>query len=474
MKMKKLKLFLCMFSLMLTLIAATSIVYADSTPEGTPVSTPEQLLAMENEGSYYLVNDIDLSAYPNKSISESEFEFKGTIDGNGFKIKNFFTTVGVNEPNRIEHGLFINAYGATFKNIELENVSISVKATNGDLIRIGALVSYSNECTFTNVKVSGKINLSSDIDGTDCSVGGIFGIANNPTVSDCQSATDITVSGVSEPNVSGIGEINSASYFTISGCKNSGNISVIKTGSGNALVSGLFSSGFNGDGLTLANCKNIGKVALGVKKKTKEKSTYYVAGLCTAAEELIRCGNEETIKLTGKLANSSIRIAGLSASGTNKISQSYNSGKIFIDAASTPEFLEGAGIVAYSNGSSGCYVKNSYNSGNVTYKGSVNKKSKDMICLAGITNCTGHKISYCYNTGSINASKNVGTGAIVQSWHKVKKTGNYYTKGTSNYRSSEIKKVSKISKSQCPKLSSKYWIYSSKKGRMILRNNKEA
>lgn len=34
-------------------------------------------------------------------------------------------------------------------------------------------------------------------------------------------------------------------------------------------------------------------------------------------------------------------------------------------------------------------------------------------------------------------------------------------------------KVSSIKAASCPKLSSKYWTYSSKYGRMILKNNKE-
>lgn len=35
------------------------------------------------------------------------------------------------------------------------------------------------------------------------------------------------------------------------------------------------------------------------------------------------------------------------------------------------------------------------------------------------------------------------------------------------------KKVSTINKKNCPKLSDKYWIYSEKHGRLILKNNKE-
>ena len=58
---------------------------------------------------------------------------------------------------------------------------------------------------------------------------------------------------------------------------------------------------------------------------------------------------------------------------------------------------------------------------------------------------------------------------------------NYYTTGKA-YGTSDVtwkdwkalaKKVSSIKKSTCPKLSSKYWTYSSKYKRLILKNNKE-
>ena len=59
---------------------------------------------------------------------------------------------------------------------------------------------------------------------------------------------------------------------------------------------------------------------------------------------------------------------------------------------------------------------------------------------------------------------------------------NYYTGSGKAYGAASVTwndwvakaaKVSSISKANCPKLSSKYWIYSSKYKRMILKNNKE-
>ena len=59
---------------------------------------------------------------------------------------------------------------------------------------------------------------------------------------------------------------------------------------------------------------------------------------------------------------------------------------------------------------------------------------------------------------------------------------NYYTGSGKAYGTASVTwndwvakatKVSSISEPKCPKLSSKYWTYSSKYKRMILKNNKE-
>ena len=61
-------------------------------------------------------------------------------------------------------------------------------------------------------------------------------------------------------------------------------------------------------------------------------------------------------------------------------------------------------------------------------------------------------------------------------------TNNYYTKPCVAYASREgvikklmptSKKVSKITRANCPKLSSKYWTYSRKVKRLVLKKNNE-
>ena len=72
-------------------------------------------------------------------------------------------------------------------------------------------------------------------------------------------------------------------------------------------------------------------------------------------------------------------------------------------------------------------------------------------------------------------AKKIGKFTFIQYGPKNMK-GNYYTKGkpySDGAIGKGINKVSKITKKNCPKLSSKYWTYSKAKGRMILKNNKE-
>lgn len=456
---------------MLILIVATSMTYADSTPEGTPISTAEQLFAIQENGIYYLANDIDLSAYPDKVIENT---FKGTIDGNGYKITNFTMTKS-REFGGDFAGLFLLTNNATFKNLTLENVNIDIQLTT-DYAKVGAVTPDAVDCTFSNVKVSGKINLTCISTEKQCMVGGIFGIANsNITITGCENAVDISVNGVDSVEVSGLGSFNIASFVEVSNCKNSGNITVIKTGIGDTDVAGLIAFGRQGNGLTMKSCKNTGDITVNIPQNLKCSYSYDVAGVCTYAEEIFKCSNTGTVKVAGKLANSYIYVAGISIGDANKIDQSYNTGKIYVNASSAPEIVTMAGIYAASRtyGRS-LYVKNSYNIGKIIYKGKTNSKKSPTYIMSGIVGRTDdYKVSCCYNTGTITGPKQARTGAIVQERYEGKISNNYYTKGANKFKSSQVKKVTKITKSQCPKLSSKYWVYSKAKGRMILKNNKE-
>lgn len=95
----------------------------------------------------------------------------------------------------------------------------------------------------------------------------------------------------------------------------------------------------------------------------------------------------------------------------------------------------------------------------------------------------GKKMVSCYNTGKISISNNsndvgtvaagiVGKAAVYDKYYK---SGKAYGEAGISWKPYLAKavKVSSIKTKSCPKLSSKYWVYSSKHKRLVLKNNKE-
>ena len=120
--------------------------------------------------------------------------------------------------------------------------------------------------------------------------------------------------------------------------------------------------------------------------------------------------------------------------------------------------------------------KNCYNTGTVSltgkgYAGGVVGEFRDGSCNYNVGKVTA-KGKYAmageiagYVSGENTVSDNYYTGSG-------KKSGREYTSWVP-YQS-KAKKVSSITFANCPKLSSKYWTYSSRHKRLILKNNKEA
>jgi M26 IgA1-specific Metallo-endopeptidase N-terminal region/The GLUG motif len=121
-------------------------------------------------GSYILDNDIDLT-----SFDWVAFEFTGTLDGNGYSIKNL--EVELNDENA---GLFSVLNGATVKNLGLTDVYIFC-TNNGGALAGKALSSNIEKCFATGEVNSGGLT------------GGLFGFTENSNVSECYTA--ITVNG---------------------------------------------------------------------------------------------------------------------------------------------------------------------------------------------------------------------------------------------------------------------------------------
>ena len=477
--MKKLKLFLCTFSLMLVLIVATSMVYADSTPEGTPISSAAQLFALSNSsGGYYLANDIDVSDYENKQITF----FKGTLDGNGHAIKGYTIddSTGVfGNGSNYSACLFEETSGAVFKDLKFEEVNVNVCIDKVyDYVR-ASLFNFAAKTSFSNIEINGKVNVESSFNSDFLQVSAltceqqyyteISEIKNNASINvrigACKVGT-VTVSAIGVP----------VSELKCSNIQNNGNITI--TAGEESQVSKFWISGLlrnnTSEDVSFANSSNTGKIS--VTNNGSKKASVYISGLSNGAEAFNKCYNTGSLTFKGNAGN--LMLAGLSegtsVSETTNITQCYNRGTIKATASNrsgnTP-WLAGLIVELKPDGT----ISNSYNTGNITYSGN----SKNYAVLAGITSNQREdsSIKFCYNTGTIKGSGKSDEASISDGFSWGKATRNYYTKGsavfTGKVKASQAKKVSKITAKNCPKLSSKYWVYSKAKGRMILKNNKE-
>lgn len=108
---------------------------------------------------FLLANDVDFGG---NTIAPMGAVFKGSLDGQGFKIKNFV----IHQPNARGVALFGSVEGATIKNLTIENATV----TGYD--RVGVLAgTWRGSGTLSDIKVAGSVKGIS-------STGGLIGVAN--------------------------------------------------------------------------------------------------------------------------------------------------------------------------------------------------------------------------------------------------------------------------------------------------------
>ena len=162
---------------------------------------------------YKLMNNLDLSDYPNWYPIGGSTPFRGTFDGNGKVIQNLLRRL---------FGLIDNA---TIKNLGIENCNI----TDGGGGLVGGTQSGAMS-TISNCYVTGKITGES-------TAGGLIGFATNVSVSNCYTTCDVSGNN----NVGGlIG--NMAAGGQLSYCYATGTVK----GTGNYIggLVGYFSGGY--------------------------------------------------------------------------------------------------------------------------------------------------------------------------------------------------------------------------------------
>ena len=504
---KRLFTMLLALAVMFTMCFSTGIAYAaeDTTPEGTPIYTVEDLKAMENNpsGSYYLAADIQLPA--DFAIFKYEYMknnyFTGTLDGNGYKLIGY--TVNHNG-GWLEGGAFIGgAKGATLKNLHFTDVNVNINSNSG--FSAGVVLGYAPEaCTLSNITLEGnvvlkgsgdyktykfggigyynagtltscynKMNITADFSMTDGEVviAGLSAFATGGPIKSCRNYGDITVNARTDgyTKVTVLGIASSTAKFT--SCRNTGDFTInfldgCKVGKLN--IAGVAGNTKE----TMTSCYNTGKITL---KNVKNSRDMLVAGVVADGATVTKCYNKGAISLNGTATGN---IGGVAATAA-KTTKSYNTGKINVTADSGNMAI--GGVVGYSYG-----MQNCYNTAAITLK----QESHDSMVggLAGMADIwAGSTLTNCYATGKVTGTTwykgtllGSYTGADIE--HKRNIYNNYYTGSAKPYGTSEITwkdwtakatKVSSITTSSCPKLSTKTWTYSKDKKRLILKDNKE-
>ena len=157
--MKKLSVLFCyIFALIFCFGAFSSTsVYAET--DGVSyieIDSIEDLQNIEMDNNYILTEDIDASAV---SSFDPILSFNGILNGNGHTIKNLTIqgTSGV--------ALFLNTYGATIKNLQMQNVKITANQNlDGEVVKCAILVANSTNTTIENVSfISGETQDSNNI-----------------------------------------------------------------------------------------------------------------------------------------------------------------------------------------------------------------------------------------------------------------------------------------------------------------------
>ena len=476
-----------------TMSFATVPAYAAS---GTAITTADELKAMENNpsGSYYLANDIEVPA--NLSLfTDYDHPFTGTLDGNGHKIKGY--TYTSSEEWLDEVALFIWTKNATFKNLSMTGVNISLNNATS----VAALAAASENGKFSNISVSGKITgkllyqaagilaynegssmtgckNSADITVTNAAEGskaaGVAGSCN--TMKNCTNSGKISISGkITQGGFYAAGVANSIGKAT--SCRNSGTVTISATGSGQQ-IEACNAAGVAGQVDTAVSCSNTGKVSMNAAVEAVDP--HRVGGVFGAVtKSASKCYNKGAVSFSGK-SYRGLYVGGLGAY-LPKVSQSYNKGAVTVKMSSVKKTEENK-----IGGVSGDTVdmRNCYNTGSVTVTGVAFVGG-----ISGYAHPWGEKVVNNYNTGKVKAStKGAFKGQVIGGYEGAEMSqkrniyDNYYTGSGKAYGwgfvtwhkwVAKASKVSSIKAANCPKLSSKYWTYSSKYGRMILKNNKE-
>lgn len=257
----------------------------EADPAATPISSPEELAAMQAGGNYVLTGDIDLSG-----ITWSPRVLRGslTLDGQGHAIsggsssllasitgqltvKNLVLSsfhlsaesISMNTPLSVTGGSAVGGALATVVNgaLTVENCSVEdlvIQRGSGSAEAIlGGLVSYAQSCTVSQLALQGTVDMDGGEDSPKAdALGMVIGrVRSDSTLTGCLVRGDLRAEGLSVSSFYGVGGLvgHGQNAVTFRDCHYQGELSV--TCSASLAVGGLLGYG-NGaatfDGCTAA------------------------------------------------------------------------------------------------------------------------------------------------------------------------------------------------------------------------------
>ena len=329
---------------------------ASSTPEGTAITDANGFLAMEEDGTYYLADDITLTETYAKT-------FKGTFDGNG-------NTVTTTVP------MFGTVENATIKNFTVtssDDITTGTSVSAGNMtekagIAIGAVACMALNSSFSAITNEAKISVNCTDKGLEVYCGGILGLILN-----AEDKTTVT-------NVS----------FT--DCTNKGQIS-LSASNGNSAAGGMVGAGrFTAKGIISINfngCKNNASIEA---PKGAGMMGY------TQHSELTALNSENKGNITAPSSGMAAGMVGQMA-GDNHVVEFENC----VNSGDCEGKFAG-GVLAYINNGYGQSFVNCSNSGNIS------GTSHTGGIFGGINSYKSGEteFSYCSNEGSISGANYTG------------------------------------------------------------------
>lgn len=373
--------------------SSTKIVALEADGQYWNTAHPESVSRdyVASTAKYKVTNDIDLNPDLNSKNSwepigkNSSTYFKGTFDGNNKTINNLY--INTTSPMA---GLFGDVSNGTIKNITLKNVDIySTSYFVGGIIGNGFGSLIEGCKVYGTIQATGYTTSSSAAKRT-C-VGGIIGQGSYQTANTIKSCTNYAQITSTYSCIGGIaGSFNKGE---ITDSYNLGKITLDGTASTNGCggITGKLGRLYNDTvkgSANIYNCINYGEVV------SNGYATGGIAGNLTNSSSVNYCANYKDVTTHGKDTNNSSAawvggiVGFLDKSGTNKITYSYNIGKI------TADYSRVGGIVG-SLRSSKCSVLFCYNKGEVSgssYVGGISGNNSgtvgDSYYLEGVVKTT--------------------------------------------------------------------------------------